>query len=518
MRIWLIVLALLSTAAAAQTVALPRLDDATLAARQSADLRAIETYRNGLARTLDFVSAQPALFPERRVEKRLLREADKKQARSVWKTMLDYQIALEAVERFHGDFYLIPREAARERSLFATYAAHVARYRFALDFIERAENDSELAKVLNEPVAELGLEKGAYDRFKFQFLNVGRGGQFAALSALYKGSGHRGNDALAAALATDSERLWQMGRGTGEALTLANALAIARNFGQRAVFPVQAGVSEWMGDTKVLRQNHALISEAQIAAMIPKMQPGDVMLERREWYVSNVGLPGFWSHAALYIGTPEERRAYFNDVEVRAWAKSQGIADGDFETLLTQRYATAYASGIAPQEHGHVPRVLEAISEGVSFTTMEHSASADSLAVLRPRLSKKDKAFALLRAFGYAGRPYDFDFDFQTDATLVCTELVYKSYEPAAAFAGIRMQPEEIVGRLAIPANSIARQFDAEYGARNQQWDMVLFLDGAERQKRAVESDVAAFRASWQRPKWHVLLPETKQAKADTKP
>ena len=164
-----------------------------------------------------------------------------------------------------------------------------------------------------------------------------------------------------------------------------------------------------------------------------------------------------------------------------------------------------------------LPRVLEAISEGVSFTSMEHSASADSLVVLRPRLSKRDAAYALLRAFGYARRPYDFDFDFQTDSSLVCTELIYKAYEPAAPVEGIRMQPEEIVGRLAIPANSIARQFDVEYAAPAQQWDMVLFLDGSEREKRALESDATRFRDSWRRPKWHVLLPDAQQARADTK-
>jgi hypothetical protein len=517
MRIWLILLSLLSTATLAQPLTLLRLDAATLTARQTADLRAIETYRTGLARTLDFVRAQANLFPEKRVEKRLLREADKTQVRSIWKALLDYQLALEAVQHFHDDFFLLRNKAARERSLAATYAALLARYRFALDFIERVENDPELTKVLNEPVADLGLEQGSYDRFKFSFLNVGLGTQFAALSALYQASGHPATGALAATLKADSERIWQMGKGKGEVMTAANAFAITRDLGQRAVFPVQAGVSEWMGDTKVLRQDRALISDEQIAAMIPEMQPGDVMLQRREWYVSNVGLPGFWSHAALYVGTPDARRAYFDDADVRAWVKRQGIADGDFETLLRQRYPQAYTTALTPQEHSHVPRVLEAISEGVSFTTMEHSASADSLVVLRPRLSKQDRAFALLRAFGYAGRPYDFDFDFQTDASLVCTELIYKAYEPGAPFKGISMQPEEIVGRLAIPANSIARQFDAEYGTPAQQWDMMLFLDGNERDKRAVQSDVASFRTSWQRPKWHVLLPDSQQARRDAK-
>lgn len=59
------------------------------------------------------------------------------------------------------------------------------------------------------------------------------------------------------------------------------------------------------------------------------------------------------------------------------------------------------------------------MSEGVVFTSLEHSAPADALAVLRPRLPARGKAAALVRAFGYAGRPYDYDFDFQTDAALV---------------------------------------------------------------------------------------------------
>jgi Permuted papain-like amidase enzyme, YaeF/YiiX, C92 family len=518
MRLALAAFSLLCLSVNAAPLSLRTLDEATLTARQSADLRAVDTYRAGLARAIEFARVQTAIFPAKRGDKRLLADDEKKQARSVWKAVLDYQLALEAIERAHRDFLLLKNRSLREGSLLTHHAAHAARYRFALDFIERVENDSELAKILNEPVAELGLTSGAYDQFKFHFLNVAEGSQFAALAALYKASGKRATGNTAAALSADSERLWEMGRGKGVAMTFANAGNIVRNAGQRAVFPIQAGVSEWMGDTKVRRQHDALISEAQIKTLPARMQPGDVMLQRREWYVSNVGLPGFWSHAALYIGTAEERRAFFNDAEVIAWVKSQGIADGNFETLLRTRYASAYQSALAPQEHGHVPRVLEAISEGVSFTTIEHSAAADSLVTLRPKLSKRDKAFAILRAFGYAGRPYDFDFDFQTDTSLVCTELIYKAYEPGASFKGITMKSQEILGRLAIPANDIAVAFDREFGNANEQWEMVFFLDGSERQKRAAEADVSAFRASWQRPKWHIMLPESAAANTGKKP
>lgn len=517
MRDLLLLITLLSTTAIAAAADLTRLDTPSLSARQQLDLRSVQIYRDGLQRTLGYIQTRPDLFPAQRIEKRILPDARKTEVLKLWKTLLDYQLALETLERYHQKFYRLRAKAQREPSLLLTYAAHLARYRFAMDFIERSENDPELAKVLNEPVAELGLGKGSYDRFKLHFLNAGVATQFAALSVLYKGSGYKAQAAVAENLDADRSRIWEFGRGKGSAMTVTNAFSAVRGAAQSAVFPAQAGISEWMGDNKVRRQNLSLISEAQIAAMIPQLQPGDVMLQRREWYLSNVGLPGFWSHAALYIGSAQERRAYFDDPGVRAWVKQQGIADGDFEKLLAQRYPAAYATSLAVQAHAHIPRVLEAISEGVSFTTLEHSAAADSLVALRPRLAKREQAYAVLRAFGYAGRPYDFDFDFQTDASLVCTELVYKAYEPAQDFKGLRMQPQEIVGRLAIPANDIARDFDREYQTPQQQWDMVLFLDGQERHKRAVESNVDSFRSSWQRPKWHILLP-TKHSKAGAAP
>jgi hypothetical protein len=38
------------------------------------------------------------------------------------------------------------------------------------------------------------------------------------------------------------------------------------------------------------------------------------------------------------------------------------------------------------------------------------------------------------------------------------------------------------------------------------QFDFVLFLDGYERQGRAVHAQVVDLAASWERPKWHVFV------------
>ena len=260
-----------------------------------------------------------------------------------------------------------------------------------------------------------------------------------------------------------------------------------------------------MGHTKVHRKDELLISPAQIDQLHAKLLPGDVLLVRREWFLSNIGLPGFWPHAALYVGTPEERRKFFATPEIDAWVKAQGEASGDFEQLIQSRSAANYAISLQPHEQGHPTRVIEAMSAGVSFTAIEHCINADAVVVLRPLLTKTDKALAILRAFHYAGRPYDFNFDFRTDSELVCTELVFKSYEPAHDMHGLHLPLEEMLGRQLLPANLIAKQFDEQYGTPDAQFEFISFLDGHEHEGKAVESTVDEFRKSWQRPKWHVL-------------
>lgn len=493
----------------AQPIPLHKLNAAQLDQQIAQDLRSTETYRAGLAGTVAYAKQRSDLFRVENLVKRVWREEEKAVVRTLWRRHLDYQIALESIEQRYRGFWRIAATPMRERAFTLLHAAHLTRYRHALDILEPLTVDAEIAKFLNEHDAAFGVPVNAFDRFKFAFLNVAEGGQFAALSAFAQTISYAPPAKIAEALTQDRDRLLQMGRSKGAAMTAANALSVLKDLGAKAVFPAQAGISDWMGDTRLTPVRASLISKAQIADIQSRLQPGDVMLQRREWFVSNVGLPGFWSHAALYIGTPAERRAFFDDAEVRAWVKSQGEASGEFELLAASKFPKAARAASVIAADGHAARVLEAISEGVSFTSIEHSAAADSLVALRPRLSKAERAQAILRAFGYAGRPYDFDFDFQTDTALVCTELIYKSYEPATGFQGLRMTPTEMVGRLAIPANDIARAFDAEAGTPNAQWDMVIFLDGIGRGRTARVSTEAEFRKSWLRPKWHILLADT---------
>lgn len=502
-------LALLAFASSAWAEArsLTELTAEEVADRCRNDLRALAVYRDGLRSVLVFVHEQPGLFPKAKLkEARMLSRQDRERVLSTWRSLLDYTLALDSLGRHHSEFHKLKYKPQRDYSFLVNYGVFLAQYRFAMDFIEVAENDPGLHTVLNDPVPELGLPEGTYARYKFRFLNVARATEFTALNVIDRFYGHAEAPETRAAIEEDRKEIWKMGRGRGELLTLKNGLRIVQDTTFAAWFPVQAGVAEWMGDTKVWRKSRSLITPAQIEGMVPLLRPGDVLLTRREWYLSNIGLPGFWPHAALFVGTPEERRRFLEDARVKAWVTEQGPEGGDFEALLRDRYPESYALSLKPQEEGHPPRVLEAISEGVSFTTIEHSADADCLAVLRPRLPEEEKALAIFRAFHYSGRPYDFNFDFMTDARLVCSELVYKSYEPVHGTTGLRLPLLDVLGRKTTPPNEIVRQFDLQFDTPEQQFDLILYLDGYEREGRAVAASLAEFRQSWRRPKWQIFI------------
>ena len=480
---------------------LPVLDD-----RLQADREALLRYHEALQEIQLFMNENPDLFPAARLDKqRVVPYGQRIRIVNIWQRSLDYFLALESIRQYHDTFWRIDDKKGRTASFFVMYAAFITQYRFALTIIAKIENDPGLDLVLNEPAPELGLTAGTYSQFKLHYLNVAIASRFAWFEALRKNYGRPDQASLAEFVKEDSEFVWGMGKGQGVQLTFANAFDMVKKGGKAAWLPLQAGVSEWMGDTKVWRPGKSLITPEQISATSKQLKPGDVLFERREWYLSNIGLPGFWPHTALYIGTPQERAAFFgNDPPTVAWVKEMGEPSGLLENLLKQRFPEHYTDSTLERQDHHVPRCLEAVSEGVIFTTLEHSAACDAMAVLRPRLEPKEKARAIFVAFSYAGRPYDFDFDMASDASLVCTELIYKAYEPTRDFRGLKFPLVTVAGRQITPANTMVKQHAKQRGTPFQQFDFVVFLDGLEKQRIALPADEDTLCESWKRPKWHV--------------
>ncbi len=246
-----------------------------------------------------------------------------------------------------------------------------------------------------------------------------------------------------------------------------------RRLGDQAYAPlyeVQSAVAEWMGDTRVVERRPAIHSQ-QIKRIESELRPGDILLQRREWSVGNAFLPGFWSHAAIYVGRVEDLRRL-------------GIA----ENATVQTHLSAY---LAPTADGSDRTVIEALSEGVVFNSLAESLHADHVAVLRPNLTERQIAQAIVTAFEYHGRPYDFEFDFATADKLVCTELVYRAYDGLLQFDLVR-----IMGRHTLPAAAIARKFARERHEVHRELDLLLYYETPDAGSSAHRSTEQAFAAT----------------------
>jgi hypothetical protein len=163
----------------------------------------------------------------------------------------------------------------------------------------------------------------------------------------------------------------------------------------------------------------ALFSRDQKREVFENLEPGDVILTYTSGYMSNVFLPGLFKHGIIYFGPAEERhRADLNDDFLSAFAISKGQLDS-----LRQRIATPTTI------EGHRADIIEAVSEGVKYSSLEDimDTHVTRLLALRPNITAEERRWQLAETLAQIGAPYDFRFDFSDATHLCCTELVYRT-------------------------------------------------------------------------------------------
>lgn len=426
------------------------------------DARLIGSFRTGMQSLIREAAVPASAMPT---------ADEREEARAVWRSFFDYQLGLETVRRRHADFMKV-RGAERDRRFRLHHAAWLAQYRCALDYIERMERHPELHTILNESVPALGVPAESYTAFKLHWLHVARAAEWSAFALLDRTIG--GTPVSGAG--EDAKAILAAGVGKGSKETLRNA---ARLVGEVAWRPLPVTIAAAAGGPAATAPRPSFISREQIAAARPMVKPGDILFERRDWALTNVGLPGFWPHVSLYIGTPEERVQMFG---------------AEFEERLRRADPRRYASELAKAT------VIEAVGQGVLVNTFERAADADYFAVIRPRTDNRVKSEAIVRALAMVGRPYDFEFDFVTDDRIVCSELIFKAYERR-----LDLPVPRYAGRSVASPNDFARWFDERFDTPESGADFIVFLDGHDHSDSATRENADAFRRSWRRPRWHPI-------------
>jgi hypothetical protein len=431
----------------------------------------------------------------------------------LWGNYLDHMIAFESLISFYKDFYLITDREDHADAFLVAYAASLARHASSVKIIRQTIDNDLYEKILDDLNPDYGIPAGMYAKLKWNTIHVqdmtGVLAGYQYYRFLGKGLKKRGvikseeNSWLFDSIQRNYDYIIGEMKHTGPQYFAANGLDIVKEKSFTAWFPIQMHLSDWMGDTKVKRVNKTLITLKQISDMEKHLRPGDIIVERRNWYLSNIGLPGFWPHAELFIGSYEDLRAFFSEPEVTNYYKREG-AYNDFMDYMSKKYPEQIEHYRRQAHDGYPYQIIEAVSEGVKFSSLQEGASADYIGVLRPRLSKLDIAKAIDEAFRFIGRPYDFNFDFLTDSSIVCSELIYKIYKNGQGKKGLALSIRDIAGRKAMPANDIVDKFDREYDGQERELEFVYFLDGIEKEKKALIKRVSDFRASHRRMKWDI--------------
>lgn len=153
------------------------------------------------------------------------------------------------------------------------------------------------------------------------------------------------------------------------------------------------------------------------------LAPGDVIITRHDDAMSNLFLPGFWPHTSLHIGGPET-------------IAQLGIAIDDDRRA---RWVDPIC-------------MLEARKDGVLFRPLAETLAVDACVVIRPQVDRAGIGCALSRALRHEGKLYDFEFDFTRADRIVCSELVYRSYDGVGA---MRMTLTPRAGRMTCSAEDI---------------------------------------------------------------
>lgn len=134
--------------------------------------------------------------------------------------------------------------------------------------------------------------------------------------------------------------------------------------------------------------------------MVTLLEPGDVLITRHDTAFTNLFLPGFWPHAALFIGTEEQRKTF-------------GIT---IDTDKASRWCGENC-------------VLEALKDGVRFRPLTETLAVDNFLVLRPNIDDDQVRIGIERVIAHEGKLYNFDFDFFSSDRLVCSEVVYRAFD-----------------------------------------------------------------------------------------
>ncbi len=192
-----------------------------------------------------------------------------------------------------------------------------------------------------------------------------------------------------------------------------------------------------------------MVKGDEMRKVIGLVKDGDILIRGYKNYLDGYFIPGFFSHAGLYLG--EVPRA------------------GHEEHVLPVVVRRFYQTGAQV--------VMHSMAEGVFMEDVLNFCRCDYMLILRRRKEVEsseqqeiDYETIYDRALSFLGTPYDFKFDFSKYHNLSCTEFVYACYEELMPTYKVFIKKKSVMGikkEMLIPDDFITDQFEIVWKSRS---------------------------------------------------
>jgi len=330
----------------------------------------------------------------------------------------NYRFALYEIIYHHYSYRQVTDREQQLRSFVLGFAAALTLYAKSLKLIQAYERETLVRRKLNEPDAKFELAAGLFDELLQAYSSLGN--YWELLRALWFWQANR----------RAIQKLVHIDAGWKDVIdTIVHQRAVVRQrfvgvvlrrlrYDWRALwkttfqpvrrtrYSIQSLIGGACAELRTGGPFHPAIDAAVIAQLRPLLRPGDVLLMRAEKKLTAAVLPGFWAHAALFVG---------------------GTADIEELGLTQHAHVARRWTNLIEKNTGN-GCVVEAITPRVRIESLERALLADNVVVLRPGVEAQGLRQAIIEAFGHVDKPYDFEFNFNVSTRIVCTELIYRCY------------------------------------------------------------------------------------------
>jgi hypothetical protein len=159
-----------------------------------------------------------------------------------------------------------------------------------------------------------------------------------------------------------------------------------------------------------------------------KLEPLDLLLEKRGFVFTDFTIPGNWGHVAVYLGTEEELKS------LDMWNHPSIIP---FHHKIRDGYT-----------------VYQVRRWGLEFVTLKEFMNLDEIAIIRHKNILKRNKIELDRVyknlFDQIGKKYDFGFDALSTNEITCTEII------SLSFGDVNWPNDYTLGRVTITPDNMA--------------------------------------------------------------